>query len=163
MNPMHSGLTPTGRPWVLSRTAVVSGAVALVGTLFVGVVLAPWLADVLASLSELEAFGATLLFGSSVRLLAGLYGARAYRRRLGTQWRTEPLASVLLGVALAWLGYAVLVAATGAAVGGGMSWRVLLELPRWLVESGLGALIAQCGEPEDLTVVQRLARRGAGA
>jgi hypothetical protein len=153
-----------GDPRLLARPTWVTALVSLGGTLFVALLVAPWLADALASLSDLEAFGASVLFGSSVRLLAGVYGARAYRRREGTQWRHEPLLCVVTGVTAAWLAYAAIVLLAGLLAGdGGASWRLLLELPRWVVEAVLGTYLVAPDGPEDDTVVARLARRGTAS
>lgn len=151
----------TGEPRLLARPTVVTGLISLLGTLSVVLVVAPWLGEALAALSDLEAFGASLLFGTSVRLLAGVYGARAYRRRRGTQWRHEPVLSVLVGTVGAWAAYAALVLLSAALTDGGWSWRVLAELPRWVVEALLGMYLVTPDGPEDDTVVARLARRGA--
>jgi hypothetical protein len=153
--------TISGEPRLLTRPTVVTGAISLLGTLFVALVVAPWMADALASLSDLESFGASLLFGSSVRLLAGVYGARAYRRREGTQWRHEPVLCVLVGVAAAWAAYAGLVLLASLSTDdGGWSWRLALELPRWLVEAVLGMYLVTPDGPDDGAVVARLSRRG---
>lgn len=159
---MRGGLLNDRHP-VCVPAAVTSGVIALGGTLFVGTILAPWLSDALAALSDLEAFGASILFASSVRLLAGVYGGRSYRRRRGSVARHEPLVSVTYGVAAAWLVYLLVVLLAVATTGAGWPWLLLLELPRWCVEAALGVLLVGVGEPEDDTVVRRLARRGAGA
>jgi hypothetical protein len=149
-----------GEPHLPRRPTVTVVLVALLGTLFMALVVAPWLAEPLASLSDLEALGASILLGSSVRVLAGIYGARAYRRAFGTRWRHEPVLSVCVGMIISWVVFTVLVLLASALSVGTWSWLVLLELPRWLVEGLLGMYLVQPGEREDDRVVDRLSRRG---
>jgi hypothetical protein len=150
-----------GEPRLIRRPTVTVMLVALLGTLFMALVVAPWLAEPLASLSDLEALGASILLGSSLRVVAGVYGARAYRRTFGTRWRHEPVLCVAVGVLASWSVFTGLVLLASLLSVGAWSWLVLLELPRWLVEALLGMYLVQTGEPDDSQVVERLSRRGA--
>jgi hypothetical protein len=137
------------RPRVSASSAVLAGVIALGGTFFLGVVLLPGIADILAALSEPVAFGAVLLLTTAVRVVAGVIGARRIRRQYGTERRGDAMPSVLVGVGCAWLAYEVL--AVFSALGTGQSMalsRIPLEGIRWELEAALGAFVVEPGPAE---------------
>lgn len=142
----------SGEPPRLLLGAIVLAASLTLGlTLFFGVVLLPAVAVLAAAVSELVLFGALLLASSLIRIAAGLFAARMYRRRRGTDTRIEALPSVLTGVVIAWAVYFLLVATSASATGTDLGLgRLLLELPRWLVEGAIGAAFVAPGQPEQL-------------
>lgn len=144
------------RPSVEPGVVALSTGLALGLTLFLALVMLPAVAVVAAALSELVLFGVLLLLSSLVRIAAGLFGARMYRRRHGTDARTDALPSVLVAMAVAWGGYALLVGGSSALTANDVQVaRLLLELPRWLLEGAVGAALIGPGEPERLDPVLR--------
>jgi hypothetical protein len=113
----------SGEPPRLLLGAIVLAASLTLGlTLFFGVVLLPAVAVLAAAVSELVLFGALLLASSLIRIAAGLFAARMYRRRRGTDTRIEALPSVLTGVVIAWAVYFLLVATSASATGTDPVW-----------------------------------------
>lgn len=133
------------------RAAVMAGAIALFGMLFLIVVVLPGINDVLAALSEPVAIGVLLLLTTSVPLMAGVMGCRRVRAAVGTERRSEAMRSVLVGVAIACLLFEGVAMVSSWAVSIPFPYaRLPLELGRWLVEAALGVFIVQPGPPQTL-------------
>ncbi|MGL5859250.1 MAG: hypothetical protein ACRC35_12765 [Angustibacter sp.] len=142
-------------------SVLAAAAVTLFGTLAAALLVAPLLSALLIgpaadelpagfatdppSAISVQTFGASLILGSSTRVVAGVCAARSYRRRWGTGRRWEPVTSVVVGAVSAWAGYALLVGWASAATSVAWPWSLLLELPRWVVEAVLGASLAPAG------------------
>lgn len=138
-------------PRLVPAVVATTAGLALLVTLLCALVLGPAVVAVGAGLSELVLFGVLLLMTSLLRMTAGLFAARAHRRRHGTDTRTELLLSVLTGAAVAWAVYAgLVVTASGLTGTDGDLGRLLLELPRWLVEGAAGAVVVTPGDRERL-------------
>ena len=132
-------------PVVVARTATI--AVGL--TLLLGLILLPSVGGVLAEVSQGVTLGVLVLLTTGSRVAAGVFGARLLRRRYGTGGRGDAVPSVVLGAAVAFLAYLGLVLLSASAVGYEDSWwRLMVELPRWVVEAGLGALLVTPGPTE---------------
>jgi hypothetical protein len=139
------------RPVIDRPAARLAGLIALLGTLFVTLVVLPGTSEILTGLSAPVAFGVVLLLTTAVRLIAGVIGARRQRGASGTERRSEAMPSVLLGVALGWLGYEALALLAAHATGQDVALaRMPLEGLRWLAEAALGAFIVQPGPPQTL-------------
>lgn len=130
---------------LVRSVTVMSATVALAATLAVGVLVLPSLADILAVLPREALLGLLAILSTATRVLAGVFGARRLRGRYGTTGRGDALPSVLLGAALAWAAFAGLVLLAGWGGDRESWWRLMLELPRWLAEAGIGALLVSPG------------------
>jgi hypothetical protein len=136
-------------PAVVTAVVLRTGTIIIGLTLILGLLVLPGAAEVLSAMSPGAAIGLLFLVSTCLRIAAGAFGARLLRRRYGTTGRTEALASIAVGAAAAWALYTVLVTLGGSSDGG---WpRLLLELPRWIIEAGFGAVLVAPGEsePED--------------
>jgi hypothetical protein len=139
------------RPRVHTPAVAIAAAISMGGTLFIAVVLLPGVAEILAGLSQPVAFGLVLPLTTGVRVLAGVMGARSYRRAHALEQRRDSMLSVLLGVAVGLLCYEIIALSSAAAYGMSVSWLLVgVELLRWLAEGALGAFIVNPGEREEL-------------
>lgn len=141
---------------------LVGAALALGLTLLFGMVLLQAVNGLGSNLSEQVLFGVLLLTTSMLRLAAGLFTGRMYRRRYGMDTRGETMGSVVVAMAAGWAGYALIVAMAAAITGADVAvGRLLLELPRWLLEGAAGAALVGPGEREELDPrLRRFALRG---
>jgi hypothetical protein len=149
--PVREATRSAGRPVLWPGTVALAALLSLFLTLVIGRVLLASVDVLGTAFSELVLFGGLLLATSSTRIAAGLFAARHLRRRHGTDARGATLPSVALGTALGWAAYALLVVTASGGTGGDVDLgRLLLELPRWLVEAAAGAALVSPGEPERL-------------
>ncbi|MGO0575672.1 hypothetical protein [Ornithinimicrobium panacihumi] len=136
--------------WRISWPGVLIGGVlgCLITVLSVLFVL-PYFQDWYLFLDPIVANGVVGLMLSLLRGSAGIFVGRAIRARHDVDSSVDFVPTAIAAGALAWLLWAVLLGALG-------DWTMFtttrgwLELPRWMIELSLGALVVGTQEPERL-------------
>ncbi len=121
-------------------TFVISTAVVLLVLPF----FTPWA----AYMDPIVVVGVASVVTSLLRAMAGIFAGRLYRSRLVVDERTDYLLTGALAGALGWLLWALAMLALGDDQMFTTS-RGLLELPRWMVEVALGALLVSVDPPRE--------------
>lgn len=121
-------------------TFVISAAVALLVLPF----FTPWT----GYMDPIVVVGVASVVTSVLRATAGIFAGRLYRSRFVVNDRSEYLLTAALAGALGWLVWGLVLLALGDAQMF-TTGRGLLELPRWMLEVGLGALLVSIDPPRD--------------
>jgi len=137
-----------------SRRAVAAAALlSFVGTVIAGLVVAPWAAQLVVPPGTRQLddslraalVGLSVLVSSPLRLAAGALAALLVHRLRRTGARRQALPSALLGVGTGWALYVAPLVLWNLAGGSDLDSSLWWELPRWLLEGGLGALAVPPG------------------
>lgn len=132
-------------------TFVISAAVAI----FVLPFFTPWT----AYMDPIVVVGVASVVTSVLRAMAGIFAGRLHRSGYVVNERTDYLLTAALAGAFGWLVWGLVLLALGDAQMF-TTLRGLLELPRWMVEVALGALLVSVDPPrEDETRRQLLRAR----
>ncbi|MGL4173857.1 MAG: hypothetical protein ACRCTR_07275 [Actinomycetota bacterium] len=132
------------RPRLASSPAWVAGLVSFFGLMVLALGILPAVVSWLDGLGSFLASAVVILSASAVRLIAGLGAAWVYRFRFGTGTRRDPLLSVAVGVFGSWVFYVCLMMFSSQSTDA-LTGRMVAELPRWLLEAALGALLVAPG------------------
>lgn len=130
-------------------TFVISAAVAL----FVLPFFTPWV----TYMDPIVVVGVASVVTSVLRAMAGIFAGRVHRSRFVVDDRTDYLVTAALAGAFGWLVWALALLALGDAQMF-TTVRGLLELPRWMVEVALGALLVSVDPPREDDTRRRLLR-----
>lgn len=121
-------------------TLVISAAVVLLILPF----FTPWA----AYMDPIVVIGVASVITSVLRAMAGIFAGRRHRSRFVVNDRAEYLLTAALAGGLGWLLWGLVLLGLGDAQLF-TTGRGLLELPRWMVEVALGALLVSVDPPQD--------------
>ncbi|WP_289017016.1 hypothetical protein [uncultured Ornithinimicrobium sp.] len=127
--------------------ALVGGVAAFLITIAVVLVVLPYFADWYLYLDPIVATGVVGLLVSMLRGSAGIFVGRLVRRRYEVDTSMDFVPTAMVAAVVAWLLYAGLLFLLGDAtmLTTARGW---IELPRWIIELSLGALVVGTEEPE---------------
>lgn len=137
--------------WQVSLRGVVVGGLAGFGiTVLCVLFVMPYFETWYLYLDPIVATGVVSLLVSLLRGSAGIFVGRAIRARHDVDSSLDFVPTAMAAGALAWVLWAGLLVALGdwSMV---MTTRGWLELPRWMIELSLGALVVGAEEPERLS------------
>lgn len=127
--------------------ALVGGVAAFLITVAVVLFVLPYFADWYRYLDPIVATGVVGLLVSMLRGSAGIFVGRLVRRRYDVDTSMDFVPTAMVAAVIAWLLYAGLLLLLGDATVL-TTTRGWIELPRWIIELSLGALVVGTEEPE---------------
>lgn len=126
----------------------VGGLATFVISAAVVVLVLPFFTPWAAYMDPIVVVGVASVVTSVLRAMAGIFAGRRHRSRFVVDDRSQYLLTGALAGAVGWLLWALALLALGDAQMF-TTGRGLLELPRWMLEVGLGALLVSVDPPED--------------
>lgn len=126
---------------------IVGGVAAFLITVAVVLLVLPFFAEWYRYLDPIVATGVVGLLVSMLRASAGIFVGRVVRRRYDVDTSMDFVPTAMLAAVVAWLLYSGLLLLLGDAsmLTTARGW---VELPRWIIELSLGALVVGTEEPE---------------
>lgn len=127
---------------------VLGGLATFVISAAVVVLILPFFTPWAAYMDPIVVVGVASVVTSVLRAMAGIFAGRLHRSRFVVNDRTDYLLTAALAGAVGWLLWGLVLLALGDAQLF-TTTRGLLELPRWMVEVALGALLVSVDPPQD--------------